>query len=457
MGKPGSRPTDSASADWMAGVLMTASPTHHTLPLVPTASSQYARYWRWHFYAAWIAIPFIVWQSLTGVLYLWHQELADALWPQLRWSAQAARMPAAVVDLDTQLEAVRAARPDAKLLSVRVESDPARSTLILLDDGNGLPAAAFVDPADGRLLSILPSTTWLPGLTRGLHGGWPLGAPGSWLLELGACWTIVMVLTGLYLWWPRGARGLAGVLYPRLGSGNRRVFWRDLHAVTGFWCAGILLIFLLTALPWTDVWGERVLKPLRAWTGQVTPVPAGIAPAPHHLGSATAASDWPPLAQAVATARQAGLLGALELRAQADRIVVGNQLGRSAGETALHLDRATGAELGRVGWAQQPWVPRWIATGVDLHEGTFFGRANQWFNTSLVVVLLWLVVSGCIGWYRRRPGGGLAAPPRRILSWPSGLRTALVGTCVLLPLLGLSVLLIWVLDRWLVVSRLRPV
>lgn len=183
------------------------------------APRQHARFWRWHFYGAWIAIPFILWQSLTGVAYLWHQEIADALWPALRWSRSAAALPAERVDLDTQLAAVRSARPQAALLSVRVEGDPARSTLVLLNTGSGLPEAAFVDPVDGRLLGILPPTTWLPGLTRGLHGGWPLGAPGSWLLELGACWTLVMVLTGLYLWWPRGGRSLGGVLYPRLRRG----------------------------------------------------------------------------------------------------------------------------------------------------------------------------------------------------------------------------------------------
>src|SRR3546814_4622066 len=61
-----------------------------------------------------------------------------------------------------------------------------------------------------------------------------------------------MILTGLYLWWPRG-RGLAGVVWPRLSLGGRAAL-RDLHAVTGFWVSGLALILLATALPWTDVW-----------------------------------------------------------------------------------------------------------------------------------------------------------------------------------------------------------
>ena len=72
-----------------------------------------------------------------------------------------------------------------------------------------------------------------------------------------------MVLTGLYLWWPRNGRGLAGVLYPRLGRGGR-LFWRDLHAVTGIWLAMFVLFLLMTALPWTLVWGTA-FKELRQW------------------------------------------------------------------------------------------------------------------------------------------------------------------------------------------------
>ena len=63
-----------------------------------------------------------------------------------------------------------------------------------------------------------------------------------------------MLVTGLYLWWPRERRGIAGVLYPRLRAG-RRVFWRDLHAVTGIWVSTFALFLLITALPWTTVWG----------------------------------------------------------------------------------------------------------------------------------------------------------------------------------------------------------
>src|SRR3546814_12234455 len=55
-----------------------------------------------------------------------------------------------------------------------------------------------------------------------LHGELLAGPLGSFLVEAAACWALVMLLTGLYLWWPRGRRGLAGVLYPRLTRSEER-------------------------------------------------------------------------------------------------------------------------------------------------------------------------------------------------------------------------------------------
>jgi len=61
-----------------------------------------------------------------------------------------------------------------------------------------------------------------------LHGELLMGDRGSMVVELAASWAIVMILTGLYLWWPRNAGRFGGILYPRINQSGR-VFWRDLH------------------------------------------------------------------------------------------------------------------------------------------------------------------------------------------------------------------------------------
>jgi uncharacterized iron-regulated membrane protein len=72
--------------------------------------------------------------------------------------------------------------------------------------------------------------------------------------ELAAAWAVVMIITGLFLWWPRNANGLGGVLYPRLRAGGR-TFWKDIHSVTGIYVSFFALFLLLSGLPWAKAWG----------------------------------------------------------------------------------------------------------------------------------------------------------------------------------------------------------
>lgn len=61
------------------------------------------RAWRWHFLAALLVIPFVLWQSATGTLYLWSEAWVDQRHPDLRFVEPAPRQ----VSLDVQLRAAR--------------------------------------------------------------------------------------------------------------------------------------------------------------------------------------------------------------------------------------------------------------------------------------------------------------------------------------------------------------
>lgn len=431
-----------------------------TTDLSPASSRFYSRAWRWHFYAALIVIPFVLWQSLTGVAYLWHRELAQLAWPQLVNVVPSGPR----ISYDAQLESVLMRQGGRTPDALSISDDPRASTVVYFNDANGLQYPAFVNPYTGEYLGTVSSTHWIAGLSRGLHGGWPIKPWGSYLLELGACWAIVMILTGVYLWWPRHARGLAGVLYPRLRAGSR-VFWRDLHATVGIYAALVALAFLCTALPWTTLWGARVLGSIQQAAGQESPVGFFFAGGAdhHHAGDGDAVhrdsrEPVPKLTidELVTRARAEGLNGSIEIRL-APQVPIANlrdQHARAPDDRWLQLDTSSGSVTRKVTWQDLPAIPRAVALGINLHEGTFFGRANQVFNTAVAGTLVWLCVTGLIGWYRRRPNGGLAPPPRREVRFPKPVLVMAAALCVLLPLLGLSVLLIFGIDRMIASTRL---
>lgn len=408
----------------------------------------YARVWRWHFFAALIVVPFVLWQSITGVLYLWHREIADIAYSRQLLVEPAVRR----VSYDRQLATVLQRQPRERLQSDEISDDPRRSTAFFFEDSNGLPYPAFTNPYTGAYLGHVDSAHWVRGLSKGLHGGWPINPFGSYLLELGACWAIVMTLTGLFLWWPRNARGLAGVLYPRLRSGPR-TFWRDLHTTVGVHFALIVLAFLFSALPWTSFWGEKMLVPIQIAMNQASPRGFFFAGAHHGSASehmhASDGADVLTLDQLIASAREAGARGAIEIQPAlaGGPVNLHDEHPRSTDEVWMQLDGRTGVVLIKATWNDHPVLAKLIALGVDLHEGRFFGRINQIFNTIVAAALVWLSITGFIGWYRRRPRGGFAAPPRRAVTLPRGVIAAAIALCVVMPLLALSLVAIEAVDR----------
>lgn len=467
---------------------MTASPAQ-TLPRDAGegafAGRLYRRLWRRHFYAAFLLIPFVLLQSITGTLYLWHEEWADWAHPELRFVEPGEK----TASFDAQVAAAAAAHPLAQATTLMVADDPRRATQVMFgarhgvakrgggrapngpasafpslrsdtlpragshhDGGDALPFPVFVDPHTARVLGDLPGWSWMPGWSRKIHGGWPLGTAGSWLLELGACWAVVMMLTGLYLWWPRN-RSLLATLLPRTHLGAR-VLMKDLHGSVAVLFSVIILAFLVTALPWTRFWGDQILTPIENATGQASPFGAAA------RATSTLLEGVQPMSldEAVKLARAAGVRGDLEVKLDGkpdSALTVRNRMPRASGEVAIAFDRGSRKLLVTTTWTDYPAVPRAVSTGVDLHEGSFFGRANQWFNTVVSLALVWMSVTGLSSWWLRRPKGRLAAPPRTEIRLPRWALATGIALCVLMPLLGASVLVLWLAEHLSVQNRLR--
>src|SRR5699024_12569936 len=89
-----------------------------------------------------------------------------------------------------------------------------------------------------------------------LHSGWMAVTFVDCIVELVACWTIIMLIYGLFLWFPIATEKIKGavtILFNKRG----RIRQRDFHAVPAFWISGGLLFFLLSGMLWTGVWGNR--------------------------------------------------------------------------------------------------------------------------------------------------------------------------------------------------------
>ncbi len=97
------------------------------------------------------------------------------------------------------------------------------------------------------------------------------GMWGDRIIELTASWAIVLVVTGVYLWWPRGRGRRREAFVPRLRARSIRMRWRDLHAITGVLFSFVTLFFLVTGLAWSGIWGAKLWTPLTERVGASYP------------------------------------------------------------------------------------------------------------------------------------------------------------------------------------------
>lgn len=440
----------------------------------------YRLIWRWHFYAGLFCIPFVLTLSLSGPIYLFRPQI-DALLdsPYNQVQADAARRP-----LGEQVQAALALVPGGVLNAYQLPDSPTQATQVLVGKGKSL-LRVYVDPVTAKVLHSVAEDQRFTRQLFHLHGELLMGSLGSALVELAACWTIIMLLSGLYLWWPRGGR-LAGVLYPRLGQ-QGRLFWRDLHAVVGFWVSLFAVLLILSGLPWATVWGGA-LKELRQWsasraveqdwtTGRASELAQRRAmnmPADEHANmpgmrhdaslsmtmAAVTTPDYSPLE------RLAPVVEALQLpspvliappSAQAPNWTTRSDAANRPQRVNLILDPISGTVIKRTGFNQRPLLDRIIGYGVAAHEGQLFGLTNQLLGLLTTLGLMTLSLSALMLWWRRRPQGALGAPSAQADSQYPGVMLgvlALLGLC--LPLLGISMLALWLVENC-VLSRIAPV
>ena len=437
--------------------------------------------WRWHFYAGLFVAPFMVLLALTGIIYLFKPQLDPLMYGDLL------TVPAAehALSADEQLQRAKAAYPRGTLSKYLPPADATSSAQFVMHDG-GREMTVFVDPYRGTVLGTQDAKNNLQAIARALHGELMIGTVGDRLIELAAGWGVMLVISGVYLWWPRG-KSSSGVLWPRFTT-RGRVFWRDLHVVTGFWGAALLLVMLLSGMAWTGFWGKqyaelwnrfpaamwnsvptsdqqaRVLNTATQqtvpWAMENTPMPMSGDHAEHMNHGAMHAAPAAPtirLQQVVdlATARKVEPGYSITPPTTAEGVfTVAVFANDPRNDATLHVDQYTGKVLADVRWEHYNGVARATETGVMLHEGKMFGWVNQLIVLLICLMILLSAVSGVVIWWKRRPAGGLGVPPLRhdLPKWKTAM-VIMLGLAIIFPLVGASLIVVWALDR-LLLSRL---
>ena len=439
----------------------------------------YNMIWRWHFYAGLFCIPFIIWLSITGALYLFKPQIEAVMESSYDHLAVTGTATSALA----QVAAALAVVPGGVLNAYELPISPQAAVRVMVGHDAQL-TRVYVHPETLQVLKVEQEDSRLMRILFRLHGELLMGDRGSMLVELAASWAIVLIITGLYMWWPRNASGLAGILYPRMRRG-KHLFWRDLHAVTGWWIAIFTLFLLISGLPWAKSWGGMLKEVRHFAAGEVVKqdwttgrsselaerrdMNSPVSDASEHAGHSGHGGhggmsemgdmggmplkkiDYTPIDRLVGVVQSINLAYPVLIsppsKKSADWTARSDAQNRPL-RVSLVLDSESGAIKSRKDFAGRPLLDRIIGIGVAAHEGQLFGWFNQALGVFTALGLLLVSVSGIVLWWKRRSPDKLGAPkasqgsPRMSFM----LSAVIVTLGMLLPLLGISLLCVLLLE-----------
>jgi uncharacterized iron-regulated membrane protein len=454
----------------------------------------YAAVWRWHFYAGVAVLPFLLTLAVTGLLMLAGSSTERYRHPHL-YHVEPGHEALPASD---QVAAVVAAYPHADVtMFVPPRATDASSQVSIVPHGGAEAAhgaahgaaptiSVFVDPYTGSVLGALDPEDTLYAWAKRVHGTLLLGDVGDYIVEVAAGFGVLLVASGVFLWWPREGQPLRRLLFPALsGAGRRR--WRGLHAAAGAWLAPFLLFFLVSGLAWTPFWGgalvqawsslpgEEFAAPLAEethaklnrgnlreipWALEQTPLPV---PPPHAATHAPEAGAAITLDDVIAHAHAIGLTSfRVHLPHEHRRVwtIAATTIGRDStdprADRIVHLDPRTGGVLGDVGFADYSVMGKLMAATIPLHQGDV-GLVNLALNALFGLAVVVLGVAALLAWWTRRPARAfrLVPPPlpRDLRAWRGAVAVMLVLSLAF-PLVAATIVAVLALDLALV-SRVR--
>ncbi|MFN3718282.1 MAG: PepSY-associated TM helix domain-containing protein [Rhizobium rhizophilum] len=443
----------------------------------------YITAWRWHFYAGLYVAPFLLMLAVTGLIMLWTATLFGrdgektyVVTPQATLASVSAQAEAAVRELPGQIVQYIAPRTDEQ------------ASLFRINQGETAFMVA-VDPYKAETLGYWQRRDGLYDLASTIHGTLLIGDLGDRLIEIAAGFGIMLVVTGLYLWWPRDGRGFGSVLVPQLSARGRQL-WKSLHLTIGFYASLFLVVFLLSGLTWAGIWGEKFTQawstfPAEKWDnvplsdkthasmnhGGIKQVPWTLERTPMPASGSDAGVTGTPEGQPVtldaivALARTLGLDQRFQLAFPGDETAVwtisrdtmSNDSANPLMDRTVHIDQYSGRILADVGFGDYGAAGKAMAAGIAFHEGDM-GLWNLVLVNVFCLSIIFLSVSGFVMWWKRRPKGAvrLVAPsvgePGPL--WKTG-ALVMLATALLFPLSGAVLLAVLLLD-FLVFRHIAP-
>ncbi|MHA7060157.1 PepSY-associated TM helix domain-containing protein [Aquimarina sp. M1] len=389
--------------------------------------------WKWHFIAGLLSLPFVLILSITGIIYLFKSDYETPRQKHIK------EVTVTGTPISLQKQWLIANDHAVKKPNSIVITTVANQATEFVSGKFGGKSSLFVNPYTGNVSGEIISKETDMHTVRKLHGELLMGAFGTKIIELIASWMFVLILTGLYVWWPERGWKLKGYFIPRTNL-DRRTFYRDLHAISGFWISILLLMILAGGFPWTDVFGEN-FKTIQKVTNTGYPSTWQGNKLQSNISGNILTLD-----QMTAKVKQMQLPGHVILsfpKGPKGVYSVSNfNPSDLSTQQKIHFDQYSGEPILKHTWKDVGVLMRGRMWFMAFHQGEF-GIWNWWLMLFTALVLTLMSISAICSYLlrKRKKKWGIPKVPASFRVG-YGIVTLLVLLSIVFPLFGISLILI---------------
>ncbi|WP_410984044.1 PepSY-associated TM helix domain-containing protein [Bacillus cereus] len=412
-------------------------------------------FWRWHFYAGLFITPLLITLSLSGIGYLFHEEVENVIYKDLYFGNS---QQTESLSMTESVSLTEKKYPHYSVTKISYFENDYNTRLTMKNEYTGDQKYVYLDKHN-QIVGDQNANETFANIMRELHSSLLVGGTVvNYLVELAACWTIFLIVTGLYMSIRR---------FKNTPVANARERSKRLHSITGIVFTIPLILLVLTGLPWSAFMGKQIYN--IATSNESLGYPKLYMAPPEskfkELPWATR-QETPP--QSNITEQATLSIDELEKKIQIKKPYVialpNDQKGvfivsksSGSGITGMHVspneeitayfDQYSGELISKIDYRDYGLFAQWFSYGIPLHEGHLFGWPNKILCLLTTLSLLLLIYFGVKMWLARKPKGKLGAPPKQkdkksILAFI----LIMIFLGIAMPLFGLSVLIIFIVE-----------
>lgn len=386
--------------------------------------------WKWHFIGGLISLPIVVLLSITGIIYLFKDNYENKRLTEMTHITPKGNQ----ISYQEQWEKVEnqwGKKPEALVIN-----DENNKATEFTSGMFSHKSSFFIHPYTGEETGRITLNKTDMHQVRKLHGELLLGKFGTKIVELVASWMIVLLFSGIYLFWPRNGFKSLFTIRTKL---SKRILFRDIHAVTGFWFSFLIILILAGGLPWTDVFGSGY-----KWVQDSTESGFPSTWSSRSLKSVPSKESLP-LDDLVNKSKQLHLNGKVSIHlpnSPTGIYSISNETSELSKMKVFHFDQYSGKLIKSHTWADIGIMMKTRIWVMAFHQGQF-GTWNFLLIILSAFALIVLSLSAVFSYLKRKPKENFRLPSTpKDLKLGVGLITMISILGLILPLFGISLIFI---------------